>query len=72
MNVKTAVRVCRLSLGAVWFYEGLVPKLLVVRPDQVDLVRRSKINAGTPDQIDLIRANEKQLRNETFAKPNRA
>jgi uncharacterized membrane protein YphA (DoxX/SURF4 family) len=48
MKIKTAVTVSRLSLGAVWFYEGLVPKLLFVRPDQVDLVRRSGIFFGTP------------------------
>jgi uncharacterized membrane protein YphA (DoxX/SURF4 family) len=47
--MKAAVTVCRLSLGAVWFYEGLVPKLLFVRPDQVDLVRRSGIYFGTPE-----------------------
>jgi hypothetical protein len=47
--MKTAVTVCRLSLGAVWFYEGLVPKLLFVRPEQVDLVRRSGIFLGTPE-----------------------
>lgn len=47
--MKTAVIVSRLSLGAVWFYEGLVPKLLFVRPDQVDLVRRSGLYFGTPE-----------------------
>ena len=49
MNAKTAVTVCRLSLGAVWFYEGLVPKLLFVRSDQADLVRRSGLYFGTPE-----------------------
>ena len=49
MNVKTVVTVSRLSLGAVWFYEGLVPKLLFVRPDQVALVRRSGLYFGTPE-----------------------
>ncbi len=49
MNIKAAVTVCRLSLGAVWFYEGLVPKLLFVRQDQVDLVRRCGIYFGTPE-----------------------
>jgi len=45
-----AVRViCRLALGIVWFYEGLVPKLLFVRPDQIDLVLRSGLFAGTPE-----------------------
>jgi uncharacterized membrane protein YphA (DoxX/SURF4 family) len=47
--MKTAVLVCRLSLGLVWFYEGLVPKLLFARPDQADLVRRSGIYFGTPE-----------------------
>jgi uncharacterized membrane protein YphA (DoxX/SURF4 family) len=47
--MKTAVTVCRLSLGAVWFYEGLVPKLLFVRPDQVELVRLSGMYFGTPE-----------------------
>jgi hypothetical protein len=47
--MKAAVLFCRLSLGAVWFYEGLVPKLLFVRPDQADLVRRSGLFFGTPE-----------------------
>ena len=47
--MKNAVTFSRLALGAVWFYEGLVPKLLFVRPDQVELVRRSGIYFGTPD-----------------------
>ena len=47
--MKTAVLVSRLSLGLVWFYEGLVPKLLFVRPDQADLVRRSGLYFGTPE-----------------------
>jgi peptidoglycan/LPS O-acetylase OafA/YrhL len=47
--MKRAVTVCRLSLGAVWLYEGLVPKLLFVRPDEVELVRRSGIYFGTPE-----------------------
>jgi uncharacterized membrane protein YphA (DoxX/SURF4 family) len=46
--MKNAVTFSRLALGAVWFYEGLVPKLLFVRPDQVELVRRSGIYFGTP------------------------
>jgi uncharacterized membrane protein YphA (DoxX/SURF4 family) len=47
--VRTAVIVSRLSLGAVWFYEGLVPKLLFVRPDQAELVRRSGLYFGRPE-----------------------
>lgn len=47
--MKKALIVCRLSLGLVWLYEGLVPKLLFVRPDQVELVRRSGLYFGTPE-----------------------
>ena len=41
--------ICRLALGLVWLYEGLVPKLLFVRPDQIDLVKRSGLYFGTPE-----------------------
>ncbi len=44
-----AVRIaCRLSLGLVWLYEGLVPKVLFVRPDQIELVERSGLYFGAP------------------------
>ena len=43
--------VCRIALGIVWFYEGLVPKLLFIRPDQLDLVQRSGLCAGTPERF---------------------
>jgi uncharacterized membrane protein YphA (DoxX/SURF4 family) len=48
-DMKNAILFSRLALGAVWFYEGLVPKLLFVRPDQVELVRRSGLYFGTPE-----------------------
>ena len=41
--------ICRVALGLVWIYEGLIPKLLFVRPDQIDLVARSGLYFGTPD-----------------------
>ena len=45
-----AVRIiCRVALGLVWLYEGLVPKLLFVRQDQIDLVERSGLYFGTPE-----------------------
>lgn len=45
-----AVRiVARLSLGLVWLYEGLVPKVLFVRPDQIELVERSGLYFGKPE-----------------------
>ena len=44
-----AVRIIsRLALGVVWLYEGLIPKLLFVRQDQIDLVERSGLFIGTP------------------------
>ncbi len=47
-----AVRIaCRLSLGFVWLYEGLVPKVLFVRPDQLELVERSQLYFGTPQMF---------------------
>lgn len=41
--------ICRLALGVVWLYEGLVPKLFFVRQDQIDLVERSGLFIGTPE-----------------------
>ena len=38
----------RISLGLVWLYEGLVPKLLWVREDQLDLVSRSGLVLEDP------------------------
>ena len=47
-----AVRIsCRLALGLVWLYEGLVPKLLFIRPDQIELVERSGLYLGTPQRF---------------------
>jgi hypothetical protein len=43
--------VCRIALRTVWFYEGLVPKLLFIRPDQLDLVQRSGLYFGTPERF---------------------
>jgi uncharacterized membrane protein YphA (DoxX/SURF4 family) len=40
--------ICRVALGLVWLYEGLVPKLLFVRQDQLDLVERSGLYFATP------------------------
>lgn len=45
-----AVRIiCRVALGFVWLYEGLIPKLLFVRADQIELVQRSGLYFGTPE-----------------------
>lgn len=38
MRVKVAART---ALGLIWLYEGVVPKLLFLHADQIELVRRS-------------------------------
>jgi uncharacterized membrane protein YphA (DoxX/SURF4 family) len=50
MNTKLqTVKLCsRITLGVVWIYEGLVPKILFLRPDQIDLVQRSGIVWRSP------------------------
>ena len=49
MTAAERVRIaCRIALGLVWLYEGLVPKLLFIRADQIDLVQRSGLYFGTP------------------------
>lgn len=42
--------VARVSLGLVWIYEGLVPKIIFVNalPEQMELVRRSALFWPTP------------------------
>jgi uncharacterized membrane protein YphA (DoxX/SURF4 family) len=41
----------RVSLGLVWIYEGLVPKLIFLsaHPDQIELARRSGLFWPTPE-----------------------
>ena len=52
MSAAQRVRIaCRIALGLVWLYEGLVPKLLVIRADQLDLVQRSGLYFGTPESF---------------------
>ncbi len=46
-RVKTAAR---LSLGFVWLWEGLVPKVLYPSTLQIEMVRRSGWWFGTPEQ----------------------
>jgi uncharacterized membrane protein YphA (DoxX/SURF4 family) len=44
--VKIASRV---ALGIVWLYEGLVPKLLFLRADEIELVQKSHFVWRTPE-----------------------
>jgi len=41
--------ISRVALGMVWFYEGLVPKVLVLRADEIALVQKSHLVWGTPE-----------------------
>jgi uncharacterized membrane protein YphA (DoxX/SURF4 family) len=41
--------ISRAALGLVWVYEGLVPKLLFLRADEIDLVRKSGLVWRTPE-----------------------
>jgi uncharacterized membrane protein YphA (DoxX/SURF4 family) len=41
--------ISRVALGLVWFYEGLVPKILFLRADEIDLVRASHLVWRTPE-----------------------
>jgi hypothetical protein len=41
--------ISRIALGLVWFYEGLVPKILFLRADEIDLVRGSHLVWRTPE-----------------------
>jgi peptidoglycan/LPS O-acetylase OafA/YrhL len=51
MNQKLQIIkiVSRLALGTVWLYEGLVPKILFLRADELDLVQRSGLMWRTPE-----------------------
>jgi uncharacterized membrane protein YphA (DoxX/SURF4 family) len=46
-RIKTAAR---LSLGLVWVWEGLMPKVLFPSELQIDMVRRSGWWSGSPEQ----------------------
>jgi hypothetical protein len=51
MNTKLHVikMVSRVALGIVWLYEGLVPKLLFLRGDEIELVQKSHLVWRTPE-----------------------
>src|SRR5438105_13063865 len=51
MNTKLQVIkvISRIALGLVWFYEGLVPKILFLRTDEINLVQASHLVWRTPE-----------------------
>lgn len=48
-NLPKIKLISRIALGLVWFYEGLVPKVLFLRAAEIDLVRRSHPVWQTPE-----------------------
>ena len=47
-NLRTIKIISRTALGLVWFYEGLVPKILFLRADEIGLVQASNLVWRTP------------------------
>jgi uncharacterized membrane protein YphA (DoxX/SURF4 family) len=48
-KLRTIKIVSRTALGVVWFYEGVVPKILFLRADEIDLVQTSHLVWQTPE-----------------------
>jgi uncharacterized membrane protein YphA (DoxX/SURF4 family) len=48
-KLVTVKIISRVALGLVWLYEGLVPKLLFLRADEFELVRKSGVFWRTPE-----------------------
>jgi len=48
-NLRVIKLISRIALGLVWFYEGLVPKILFLGADEIDLVRASHLVWRTPE-----------------------
>jgi uncharacterized membrane protein YphA (DoxX/SURF4 family) len=47
-KLRTIKIFSRTALGLVWFYEGLVPKILFLRADEINLVNASHLVWRTP------------------------
>jgi uncharacterized membrane protein YphA (DoxX/SURF4 family) len=48
-RLSTIKIIWRIALGLVWFYEGLVPKILFLRADEIGLVQSSQLVWRTPE-----------------------
>jgi uncharacterized membrane protein YphA (DoxX/SURF4 family) len=48
-KLRTIKIISRTALGLVWFYEGLVPKILFLRAGEVGLVQASHLVWRTPE-----------------------
>jgi uncharacterized membrane protein YphA (DoxX/SURF4 family) len=47
-KLQTIKLISRVALGLVWFYEGLIPKLVYVSSEELDLVARSGLVWRSP------------------------
>jgi uncharacterized membrane protein YphA (DoxX/SURF4 family) len=56
MNTKIRIAkiAARIALGIVWLYEGLVPKILFLRADEIELVRKSGLIWRTAEWTLLV------------------
>jgi hypothetical protein len=43
MRLRIIKIISRIALGLVWFYEGMVPKILFLRADEIGLVQSSHL-----------------------------
>src|SRR5258707_2354235 len=48
-RLRAIKSISRIALGLVWFYEGLVPKILFLRADEIGLVQSSHLVWRTPE-----------------------
>ena len=48
-RLRTIKIISRIALGLVWFYEGLVPKILFLRADEIGLVQSSHLVWRRPE-----------------------
>jgi uncharacterized membrane protein YphA (DoxX/SURF4 family) len=48
-KLRAVKLISRIALGLVWFYEGLVPKILFLRADEIGLVRAYHLVWRTPE-----------------------
>src|SRR5260370_3323065 len=48
-RLRTIKIISRIALGLVWFYEGLVPKILFLRADEIGLVQSSHLVWRPPE-----------------------
>lgn len=48
-NLDRIITLCRMSLGLVWIYQGIVPKMLLPLEFELDIIQRSRMYIHTPE-----------------------